>query len=65
MLPTNEPIAQARRDGRKLEELAAYRRLLDRHPGHAACHFAVGKALLGLGRASEALGALHSAIAVY
>jgi tetratricopeptide (TPR) repeat protein len=56
--------AQGRRDGRKLEELASYRRLLDRHPSHAPCHVAVGKALLELGRAQEAVGALTNAISV-
>jgi len=54
--------SQARHDGRGLEALAAYRRLLDANPTHAACHYAVGKSLLDLGRAQDAQGPLSIAI---
>ncbi len=37
---------------------------MDRHPTHAGCHFAVGQALLGLGRAADAVGSLHTAVQV-
>ena len=38
--------SHGKRDGRKLEELASYRRLLDRFPKHAACQFSRMAALI-------------------